>query len=75
MRLRATHVDTVNSRQQVAVLEEAEALTAKWQPRAAGSFMSAQAGSIARLEVGGSQLGGVLPYRMCIYIYIYMWMV
>ncbi|CAJ1403475.1 unnamed protein product [Effrenium voratum] len=43
VRLRATHVDTVNSRQQVAVLEEAEALTAKWQPRAAGSFMSAQA--------------------------------
>ncbi|CAJ1333268.1 unnamed protein product [Effrenium voratum] len=43
VRLHVTHVDTVNSKQQVAVLEQAEALAAKWQPRAPGSFMSAQA--------------------------------
>ena len=43
VRLRASHVDTTNSREQVAVLEEAEAFTEQWQSALPGSFMNAQA--------------------------------
>ena len=41
-RLRAIHVDTVNSNEQVDILLEAEALTDSWQGRLPGSFMSAR---------------------------------
>ena len=42
-RLRATHIDTSNSKEQIAVLEEAEAFTKRWQSVLPGSFMNAQA--------------------------------
>jgi len=43
-RLRAVHIDTVNSNQQVELLEETERLSEAWQGKLPGSFMSAQAG-------------------------------
>lgn len=43
IRLRATHVDTVSSEEQVEGLEEAEKLTEKWQDALPGSFMSSGA--------------------------------
>jgi len=42
-RLRAVHIDTVNSNQQVELLEETERLSEAWQGKLPGSFMSAQA--------------------------------
>eukprot|EP00435_Cladocopium_sp_Y103_P023434 s1754_g5.t1 len=42
-RLRAVHIDTVNSNQQVELLEETERLSEAWQGKLPGSFMGAQA--------------------------------
>lgn len=43
MRLGVVHVDTTSSGPQIDSLEEAEALTARWQASLPGSFMNAQA--------------------------------
>jgi len=43
IRLRASHIDTFNSKQQVALLEEVEAFTAQWQSALPGSFVSSPA--------------------------------
>ncbi|CAE7478152.1 NPC1 [Symbiodinium sp. CCMP2592] len=43
IRLRANHIDTFNSKQQVALLEEVEAFTAQWQSALPGSFVSSPA--------------------------------
>ena len=40
VRLRARHIDTFNSKQQIQVLEEAEAFTQQWQGALPGSFMN-----------------------------------
>ena len=42
IRLRANHIDTFNSKQQIALLEEMEAFTEQWQSALPGSFMSSQ---------------------------------
>jgi len=43
IRLGATHMDTVNSKQQVAAMEETEQLTERWQTELPGSFMNSGA--------------------------------
>ncbi len=43
IRLGATHMDTVNSKQQVAAMEETEQLSERWQNELPGSFMNSGA--------------------------------